>query len=68
MLSTPEPVFHCKITCDVCGATETITGFADQVDRLAEAHGWVRFAPTGSDLCRKCKGASPNTIIQVRKP
>jgi hypothetical protein len=64
-----EPSFHCTITCDVCltrGNYRAPT--AEQVDALIARDGWTRFAPTGSDLCKKCKGSSPNTIIQVRKP
>jgi|HubBroStandDraft_4_1064222.scaffolds.fasta_scaffold01644_3 hypothetical protein len=63
-----EPRFSCKIKCDSC---ETIEEFsarsAEALDSLIDEHGWQRFSP-GVDLCHKCKGGSPNTIIQVRKP
>lgn len=59
----------CKITCDCCGAQSLFSASSeDQLDALIFAQGWVRFGPSGSDLCHKCKGASPNTIIQVRTP
>jgi hypothetical protein len=68
MLDT-YPRFNCTITCDCCGARNHYSAaFSDQVDRMIERDGWMRFGPSGSDLCHKCKGASPNTIIQVRKP
>ena len=64
-----EPVFTCQITCDVCGRQDTITSrTAQQVDAEIGRLGWTRFGPSGADLCHKCHGASPNTIVQVRKP
>lgn len=60
---------ECTITCDNCGRRNHYRApTGEQLDGLIEKEGWVRFAPTGSDLCYKCKGSSPNTIIQVRKP
>lgn len=64
-----EPMFTVAIECDVCHRRDAITlRTAQQVDDELDRLGWVRFGPSGSDLCYKCHGASPNTIIQVRKP
>jgi hypothetical protein len=61
--------YACTITCDVCGAVGHYRSHSGEgVDALLEQDGWKRFGPSGQDLCHKCTGASPNTIIQVRKP
>ncbi len=64
-------VVTCAVTCDSCGATETVTagyGGIERAEALLKAHGWVRFGPSGTDLCHKCRGASPNTLVVVHKP
>lgn len=69
MRKGPHSTVECTITCDCCGRRDHFRApTAEQLDAIIERLGWTRFAPTGSDLCRKCKGSSPNTVIQVRKP
>lgn len=63
----PQRFVRCTVTCDVCRASETFRAADEEaLDLLIAAHGWTRFGPSGQDLCHKCPGASPNTIIQVR--
>ncbi|MDE2096298.1 MAG: hypothetical protein KGL39_03565 [Patescibacteria group bacterium] len=61
--------FKCTITCDGCSRPDHFQAeTAERLDEIIARAGWVRFSPTGSDLCAKCRGSSPNMIIQVRKP
>ncbi len=64
----PYLLAHLTLTCDVCAARQSLSApTMDEVDALAARYGWVRFGPSGSDLCFKCKGASPNTIVRISK-
>jgi hypothetical protein len=59
---------ECSVTCNCCHYREHFCApTGAQLDTLMEEHGWVRFGPCGIDLCFKCRGSSPNRIIQVRK-
>lgn len=64
---TPQRFVRCTVTCDVCSSSESFSA-VDEValDLMIAEHGWTRFGPSGQDLCHKCHGASPNTILQVR--
>jgi hypothetical protein len=60
--------FGLTITCDSCGFRESFAGpSTEELEEKIAAHNWKRFGPSGSDLCWQCKGASPNTIIQVKR-
>ena len=62
-------VVKCTVRCDACGHEEQFQAAnGDQLDELIEGHGWVRFGPSGQDLCWKCRCGSPNSTIQVRLP
>lgn len=70
--SAPIPgqvLLKCHIKCDVRGYNEDLHSRTseDALDERIPVRGWKRFGPSGSDLCHKCAGGSPNTIVQVRK-
>jgi hypothetical protein len=61
-------LFRCVVQCDVCGEREIfVAGSAEALDEKITSHNWKRFGPSGSDLCWQCQGASPNTIIVVKR-